>query len=84
MEEWGPWTLHDDSGVPLALKPGMIVQVEMKMDGKVLTPMLVEEIDWHCPGDPVAAYRVQKPKGMAILEQLLADIPAPVATEVVG
>lgn len=28
-------------------------------------------------------YRIRRPKGMAILEQLLADIPAPVAPEVV-
>ncbi|MDI9407781.1 MAG: hypothetical protein QM523_00875 [Candidatus Pacebacteria bacterium] len=83
MSAWGPWTLHDDSGLPLALKPGMIVEAEMKLDGEILTPMRVEELDWHCPGDPVAAYRVQKPKGMVILEQLLADIPAPVAPEVV-
>jgi hypothetical protein len=61
-EQWGPWIEHDDSGRPLAVKPDMIVQCEMKSDGDILCPMPASYLDWHCPGDPIAAYRVQRPR----------------------
>ena len=38
---------------------------------------------WEEPYCKVIRYRIRKPRGMAILKQLLADIPAPVAPEVV-
>lgn len=81
-EEWGDWTPHDDSGFPLSVKPGMVVQVEFKTDGDVIGPMLAGELDWHCPGDPVAAFRIRKPRGLTILENLIADLPAPVGPKV--
>jgi hypothetical protein len=63
-DEWGPWTLHDDKGRPISVRPEMVVQVEFKDDGHISCPMLASDLDWHCPSDPVAAYRVQKPRAL--------------------
>ena len=81
-ESWGPWTLHDDSGMPLSVSPGDVVQVEFKCDGHISCEMLAAELDWHFPDDPVAAFRIRKPRGLTILENLIADLPAPVGPKV--
>lgn len=81
-EEWGPWHLHDDAGWPASVRAGVIVQVRFKHDGHVTWPMVAEELDWHCPGDPIAAFRIRKARGLTILESLIADLPAPVAPKV--
>ena len=91
MEEWGPWI---DGSIPPPV--GSYVQMDcidlkgrgdmtqecvvMGFEGEhvVISPTMPVHRCWQ-----VDQYRIRRPKGMAILEQLLADIPAPVAPEVV-
>lgn len=92
MSEWGPWI--DGSVLP---PDGAYIQMDvvdrlgrgdithecivLGFDGEHvnISPLLPFDRDWE-----IDQYRIRRPKGMAILEQLLADIPAPVAPEVVG
>lgn len=88
-EEWGPWIDHDGRGCPLPF--GTIAEVTEKAvadgpgfcAGDERTGVIVVICDMIEPwvwGDAVAhiiRYRVRKPRGMAILEPLIADLPQP-------
>lgn len=86
-EEWGPWTEHDGKGCPLA--DGVVVHL-VEADGYELIGMIertpnmpweVETWDWEaCEAfghldHRVIRYRVRKPRGLTILESLIADLP---------
>jgi hypothetical protein len=47
-------------------------------------PTYVSSWDWSSPGRAVPAirYRIRKPRGLTILENIIADLPAPVAPKV--
>jgi hypothetical protein len=80
-EEWSQWFEHDDNGMPASVTPDTIVQVKMLLDGDVCGPHRADfdgGSGWRCPLDPVAQYRIRKPRGLTILENLIADLPAPV------
>ena len=97
-EEWGPWQEHDGKGCPcvgqyvqLQTRSGMRAEGVAGTSYAVRTNSSQSGWVWPVPlrhaltvETEVETYRIRRPKGMAILEQLLADIPAPVAREVVG
>ena len=79
QDEWGPWIEHDGQGCPVV---GQYVQVVAEWkdhitgsDGLVVRP----GPDWYWRNFPktwmVRRYRIRKPRGMAILESILADTP---------
>lgn len=79
-DEWGPWIEHDDGGVPAGVYPTTIVMVDF--GDAIVGPIAAGDGDWHCPHDPVLRYRIRKPKGLTILEEIIADIPAPTKPKV--
>lgn len=93
MSEWGPWQEHDGKGCPCAGQWVHVVSDEGTeiegiaglRDGACTRAGLPWDASWcwHPAAQKIIRYRIRHPKGMAILEQLLADIPAPVAPEVV-
>jgi hypothetical protein len=81
-EEWGPWIEHDGRGCPCV---GMWVEVEA---GDPHTKRILRKVEirrvtglggWLNSDFPafyvVQRYRIRKPRGMVILESLLADLP---------
>ena len=93
MEEWGPWIEHDGKGCPCV---GQVVQVATVVNllGEEKTHPAMTAMggpSWHWAKtclppnvwQHIIRYRIRRPKGMAILENLIADLPAPVAPEVV-
>lgn len=85
-EEWGPWIEHDGKGCPclgmyvhrIADKPGYNPEL-----GRSVTELvgIVEHVGPWIWGNPmyvrVLRYRIRKPRGLTILEKLIADIPQP-------
>lgn len=83
-EEWGPWIEHDGRGCPCH---GKRVQAEFDVG----TPRVIEGVvhcvknngqwDWELADryglSRIIRYRIRKPRGMTILENLIADLPAP-------
>jgi len=79
-DEWGPWIEHDGKHMP---PDGSLCQAAFD-DGKTLLGVVRCDDETHrdsflwC-GDismsHVIRYRIRKPRGMAILEGLLADLP---------
>jgi hypothetical protein len=85
-KEWGPWVKHDGSSCPL--KVGTLVHaVYTRGDCRTILhlPSVLEAgkswviayatgglawVDGH-----VSEYRVKKPKGLVMLEELLEDLP---------
>ncbi len=70
-EQWGPWIIFIQGVMPVP--PETVVQVEMgfAFSGDFLGPMLAKQFDWYCPQDPIARYRIRKPRGHAILDHAL-------------
>lgn len=81
-EEWGPWIEHDGRSRP---QVGTYVFVE---DGRKLTgemcivesfgeadAFLWDTIPVQQWEQRVLRYRIRKPKGLTILEKLIADLP---------
>jgi len=85
-DEWGPWIEHDGKGCPCL---GMWAQTErygknfvhFSTDGRILEPA---NWDWSRFGErlpcgtvvsKILRYRIRKPRGLTILESLLADLP---------
>ena len=87
-EEYGPWVAHDGGGCPLPL--GTMVQCTFETwPFSYITPEGASPVrggrcwdwrHWLCEqpdGSLVArivSYRVRKPRGMAVLEHLVAEI----------
>ena len=86
-EEWGPWIENDGSGCPVPV--GTFVRVEMKCgltsEGRV-TPETANATNWlaYCqyggPDRPkfVRRYQVRRPRGMEVLDRILAKTDLPV------
>ena len=80
-EEWGPWIEHDGRGIP-ANVVGAWCEVTghqpwgniVTRQGKVATGAAFAERDTLL-GPRVIRYRIRKPRGLTILESLLADLP---------
>lgn len=83
-EQWGPWIDHDGKGCPCK---GMMVKVELR-DGRVEGPFIAHSrgskiFAGHARHDAwvhkpkpcdVIRYRIRKPKGMQMLEAILAEV----------
>jgi len=86
-EEWGPWIAHDGSGCPVA---GMFTR-DMLADGTtedgIVDPSCASPPPDYCSlwiwasipdykfHRRVIRYRIRKPKGTAILQSLLENLP---------
>ncbi len=92
MSEWSDWIGHDGGPCPVPI--GAYVQSKQHgrrgvFDGLggLLTPALAACPAWVMPDHlgpwaKIIAYRIRKPRGLTILENLIADIPAPVGQKV--
>ncbi len=85
MSEWGPWTEHDGKGCPCV---GQWVEgcyrngetEEFRATGGYNE--MGSSWDWgsipdHCQEWAIVSFRIRKPRGLAVLENLIADLPAP-------
>ena len=92
MSEWGPWIEHDGKGCPCV---GEWVHVfsDMGMEieglaGKGGGPCVRAGLPWdacwcwHPRAQKIIRYRIRKPRGLTILDHLIADLPAPVGPKV--
>lgn len=82
-EEWGPWIEHDGRGCPLS--GPTYCRVEFA-DGEVIDHFITRRSwmwDWAmcaaagAPDCRIIRYRVRKPKGLVILEAVLAGLKQP-------
>lgn len=87
-EEWGPWIDHDGKGCPCL---GEYVRV-VKFNGDVVEAIAGSQLAragfsisdtiwsawvWNYPKPGgVKTYRIRKPRGMKVLETILAEIPS--------
>lgn len=96
QQEWGPWVEHDGKGCPLPVgtqfgaydedSAGTVEYFEATALARGGFSW-----DWQWSKKPVPGignlatriirYRIRRPKGMAILNAILADLPAPVKTD---
>ncbi len=83
-EEWGPWIEHDGKGCPVP--DGAFVLVDVGVGALIIGHGRFCEFcvrtanrDWIA-WPHVIRYRIRKPRGLTILEELIADLPQP-ATE---
>lgn len=93
-EEWGPWIDHDGKGCPVPYGTRVLCLWEddviteqcalMGMHG--LPKSCTEHGSWDWQNRPrikvIVAYRMHKPSGMIILQNLIADLPVPFLPEV--
>lgn len=87
-EEWGPWIEHDGKGCPIVgmfvhrvyARPGRDVKDGVVKSEKIGFVRNSGSCSWNwVPGfAPVVRYRIRKPRGLTILEGILADLPAKV------
>lgn len=81
-EGWGPWVIHDGKGCPLPA--GVIVEV-VSEDGFGFAKREVAVVQggsyssWNWQHYPelkrIIRYREKKPRGLALIEAALRDIP---------
>lgn len=91
--DWGPWLVHDGKGCPCV---GQYVQVRFVDGDEAVGPAGIDggacwiwsslELGgWHHVergfAMHIVEFRIRRPKGMAILNAILADLPAPVKTD---
>lgn len=83
-DEWGPWIEHDGKGCPCV---GMYVHVVFNMSNDFIGVAGVSPLfnmtnggswNWRAGFDPIIRYRIRKPRGLIILQSLIADLPEPV------
>ena len=79
-EQWGPWIDHDGKGCPcvgeyvnVIFDEGSPKEIEGSVKG------LPAPWNWHLPRLPkawgkVIRYRIRKPKGLTMLECILAEV----------
>jgi len=98
MSEWGPWIEHDGKGCPcvgawvlaqgLAKPGGDLIEHEfLAKDFAEWYWAFFGAIGFGDAGKPricgkIIRYRIRKPRGLTILENLIADLPAPVGPKV--
>jgi len=92
-EEWGPWIEHDGKGCPCPGNFVEMVVVHARFRVVTQTVLREWEAkycgvagqngggSWNWANYPelakVVRYRIRKPRGMEILEEVLAKLPAP-------
>ena len=92
-EEWGPWIEHDGAHIQTEFSLGDVVQVvsENNETGALyLSPPEIVRPEDFARGNwflgesshDTLRYRVRRPRGLTILQDLTADIPQPVAPKV--
>ena len=88
-EEWGPWIEHDGTDCPISAGKYIMAQ---GTSGKIVQGTIVDPSNsygWNWSGRRlmmgyVIRYHIRKPEGLIILEQVLENLPAPVAPQPVG
>jgi hypothetical protein len=83
-EEYGPWIDHDGKSCPNLV--GHILQCVVRRDEDT-PPVVAGNVDlfasapWLWAIVPcryeIIRYRIRKPRGLVMLERLIADLPAP-------
>lgn len=87
-DEWSDWIEHDGKGYP-DLQDGVVAEVTERANehgpsykiGDVRTGVVIITSKINAPwfrGKAIAdiiRYRIRKPRGMAVLESILADMP---------
>lgn len=79
-DEWGPWIEHDGKECPVSngvfvhviYRAGIDVMAHVSANGRV-----VDANPWiwkWCPAD-IIRYRIRKPRGLIILQQLVENLP---------
>ena len=82
-DEWGPWIEHDGGPRLVCFLAGDVAEIEAIIDGikkstvKVITKEMVEADASDSARGQIIRYRIRKARGMAILEKILTDLPAP-------
>lgn len=76
MSEWGPWIEHDGKGCPCI---GMYVEVDHDFGDGLILPRVTGRRGWNgnvleCN---VIRYRIRKPRGLTILQEIIENLPAP-------
>lgn len=84
-DEWGPWIEHDGKGCPcvgmfvhrIYERPGLDVKDGVVKSEKIGFVRNSGSGNWHWVRGyaPVIRYRIRKPRGLTILESILADLP---------
>lgn len=91
-EEWGPWVEHDGKKCPV-IGQYVQCETDRDVkrvlcDATIISPRVLETIprtgtgkSWLWSEDKrfakIVRYRVKKPKGLKMLEQLIQNLPAP-------
>lgn len=85
-DEWGPWIEHDGKGCPCVGKFVHVVfdRPGISPDGTITSEEFGiagqhggESWLWLPVYTRVIRYRIRKPRGLTILEELLQSLPAP-------
>jgi hypothetical protein len=91
-DQWGPWIEHDGNGCPV--QNGTFVEViDLGRDGDegfhavMVKAAHIPVSSWtmrdnHGKYRQALRYRIRKPRGLTMLQDLIADIPQPVAPKV--
>jgi hypothetical protein len=84
LGDWGPWIEHDGKGCPDLV--GHSIECVVRRDEDA-PKVRVEDCEEHYSAPwlwailpchyQIIRYRVRKPRGLTILEELIADLPAP-------
>ena len=86
--EWGPWIEHDGKGCPVPV--GTMIEMEAASPSGVRERAIVVVRNaaqrlWVNPnahGFCIICYRIRKPRGLTILENLITDLPATASPKV--
>jgi len=91
-DDWGPWIEHDGNGCP-CVGEWVHVLFDHKSLREASSTMTLIADGWEAVGTPfggaswystksiachVIRYRIRRPRGMAILNAILTNLPAPV------
>lgn len=86
-EEWGPWIEHDGRGCPPEICVGKFMQAKYrngKLHGGLIRSTILNAPNWFWPkrsgkifDTDCMEYRIRKPKGLTILEEIAQGIKQP-------
>lgn len=83
-ETWGPWIEHDGKGCPVG--DGVAVNATDCRGRETISCFRYGGESWDWSNWPeytrIIRFRIRKPRGLTILENLIADLPAPVGPKV--
>lgn len=94
MSEWSDWIEHDGTCVPVmdgefyhAIYEDGDEEFAVQGGDGLIASGAAYKCDngswlWLEPYEPIIRYRIRKPRGLTILENLIADLPAPVGPKV--